>query len=104
MLCPLLTSQPRLTHFSTEREFVVAQRRWQENVKSLRLALDRVPDAARKDKFENWWERISEIVGILEGRSEVVEAVCSDLGGDWKELCAAWGVFVDHRLQRQDLP
>jgi nuclear pore complex protein Nup85 len=104
-LRPLLSEQPRLVHFQTEREFVVAQRRWKERVKSVRLELDRVPDHSRRDRDGDWWTSLSNIVGILEGRADVLKAVCLDvMDGDWKEFCAAWGVFVDHRLLRQDLP
>jgi nuclear pore complex protein Nup85 len=73
-------------------------------VKSLRLELDRIPERERSDAFENWWNRVSDIVGILEGRGEVVKRVCFELGSDWKEVCAAWGIFIDPRLRRQDLP
>jgi nuclear pore complex protein Nup85 len=103
-LRPLLAAQPRLLHFSAEREFVVAQRRWKDRVKSLRLELDRVPEDAREDNSGDWWDYLSNIIGILEGRAEIIEEVCLDFGGDWKEVCVAWGIFVDHRLRRQDLP
>ncbi|KAI0310662.1 nucleoporin Nup85-like protein [Amylostereum chailletii] len=103
-LRPILSAQPRLTNFSTERDFVVAQRRWIERVKALRVALDRIPEKSRGVETNNWWGSISDIVGILEGRPEIIQTVCLGIGGDWKDLCAAWGIFVDHRLQRQDLP
>lgn len=66
--------------------------------------MDQVPEAERTDDFDNWWDRLSDIVGILEGRGEIVQRVCEELGADWKEVCATWGVFVDPRLRRQDLP
>ncbi|KAI0048718.1 hypothetical protein FA95DRAFT_1594946 [Auriscalpium vulgare] len=103
-LSPLLESHPRITHFSTERDFVVAFRRWKERVKSIRLELDRVPEKERRDDYADWWSHFSNIVGILEGRDEIIRSICTELGGDWKEVCAAWGVYVDHRLRRQDLP
>jgi nuclear pore complex protein Nup85 len=103
-LHPLLKTHPRLIHFSTERDFVIANRRWRDKVKSLRLELDRVPEEDRRDDFENWWNHFSDIAGILEGRYEVIQRVCVTLGADWKEVCAAWGVFVDYRIRRQDLP
>ncbi|KAI0057204.1 hypothetical protein BV25DRAFT_1872473 [Artomyces pyxidatus] len=103
-LAPILESHPRLIQFSTERDFVVAFRRWKEKVKSLRLELDRVPEDVRHDDFADWWNHLSGIVGILEGRQEVIRNICVDLGSDWKEVCSAWGVFIDHRLRRQDLP
>ncbi|KAM5544312.1 hypothetical protein V8D89_001972 [Ganoderma adspersum] len=103
-LSPLLTDHPRLNHFNAERDFAVASRRWKGKVKTLRIELDRVPESERDDGFENWWDRFSDIVGILEGRDDVIKKVCLELGADWKEVCAAWGIFIDTRLRRQDLP
>ncbi len=73
-------------------------------MKTLRVELDRIPEDVREDDFDNWWDRFSDIVGILEGREEVVKRLCNDLGADWKEVCVAWGVFIDPRIRRQDLP
>ena len=103
-LIPLLTNHPRFTQFSTERDFSVASRRWKDQVKTLRVELDRIPEDVRDDDFDNWWDRFSDIVGILEGREEVIKRLCNELGADWKEVCAAWGVFIDPRVRRQDLP
>ena len=103
-LSPLLTNHPRLHQFAAERDFAIASRRWRDKVRTLRIELDRVPEHERDDGFENWWDRVSDIVGILEGRADVVKKVCAELGADWKEVCAAYGVFVDTRLRRQDLP
>ncbi|CAL1715565.1 unnamed protein product [Somion occarium] len=103
-LTPLLTEHPRLQQFTAERDFAIASRRWKDKVKTLRVELDRVPEDARDDGFENWWDRLSDIVGILEGRAEVIKRVCEELGADWKEVTAVWGVFVDGRLRRSDLP
>ena len=103
-LIPLLTNHPRLHQFDAERDFAIASRRWKDKVKTLRIELDRVPEADRDDGFDNWWDRLSDIVGILEGRQEVLKRVCNDLGADWKEVCIAWGIFVDPRIRRQELP
>jgi nuclear pore complex protein Nup85 len=65
---------------------------------------ERVPEDVRFDDFENWWDRLGDIVGILEGRPDVLQRVCEDLGADWKEICVAWTIFVDPRMRRQDLP
>ena len=75
-------------------------------MKALRVELHYVPEdeGSRFDGWDNWWDRLSDIVGILEGREEVLMRVVQDLGGGWKEVCAAWGVFVDPRLRRQELP
>lgn len=100
---PLIESQPRLMNFTVEREFAHAMRRWGDKVKALRIEMDRVPEKERFDRFENWWERLSDIVGILEGRQDVVQRVCDDLGADWKEVAVAWSIFVDPRMRRQDM-
>lgn len=102
-LAPLIETQPRLQNFTAERDFAYASRRWNDKVKALRIEMDRISEDKRYDDFDNWWDRLSDIVGILEGRAEVIKRVCVELGSDWKEVCAAWGVFVDVRLRRQDL-
>lgn len=104
VLIPLIDEQPRLQNYSAERDFAFASRRWRERVHTLRVEMDRVPEDDREDDFDNWWDRLSDIVGILEGRVDVLKRVCEELGSDWKEVCAAWGIFVDTRLRRQDLP
>lgn len=86
-----------------QREYVIAARRWGDNVKALRFTLDRVPEDARHDGFDNWWEQFSDIVGLLEGRADILLRVCTELGADWKEVCVAWGIFVNARLQRIDM-
>ncbi|KAI0343020.1 hypothetical protein BDW22DRAFT_1329132 [Trametopsis cervina] len=103
-LVPLLTNHPRLHQFNSERDFAIASRRWKDKVKTLRIELDYVPEDGRDDGFDNWWDRFSDLVSILEGRAEVLKKLCTDLGADWKEVCVAWGIFVDPRLRRQDLP
>lgn len=103
-LSPLLQSQPHLQSFEAERDFAYASHRWKEKVQALRIELDSVPEDNRHDGIENWWDRLSDIVGILEGRSEVIRRVCEDLGTDWREVSVSWGVFTDVRLRRQDLP
>ncbi|KAJ8520283.1 hypothetical protein ONZ45_g2879 [Pleurotus djamor] len=103
-LIPIIETQPFLQQFSSERDFAHASHRWKEKVKELRIEMDFVPEDDRSDDFDNWWARMSDIVGILEGRESVVQRVCEDLDADWKEVCAAWGIFLDTRLRRQDLP
>ncbi|KAJ3504253.1 hypothetical protein NMY22_g17984 [Coprinellus aureogranulatus] len=102
-LAPLIETQPRLDNFNSEREFAQSTRRWKDRVQALRIDLNRVPESRRFDGFENWWERLSDIVGILEGRGEVVKRVCDELGSDWKEVCVAWGIFVDPRMRRDEI-
>ncbi|KAJ7115936.1 Nup85 nucleoporin-domain-containing protein [Mycena epipterygia] len=103
-MASIIASQPRLQNFTAERDFAYASRRWKDKVKAIRVEMDQIPEADRYDDFDNWWDRLSDIVGVLEGRGEIVQRVCEELGADWKEVCAAWGVFVDSRLRRQDLP
>lgn len=103
-LVPLVETHPRLPQFTAERDFAYASRKWKDKVKALRVEMDRIPEDSRFDEFCNWWDPLSDVVGILEGRGEVIQRVCQELGADWKEACAAWGIFVDNRLRRQDLP
>lgn len=102
-LIEVLTTRPSLLMSKNQREYAIAARRWQENVRSLRFTLDGVPEDARHDGFDNWWEQLSDIVGVLEGRDHVLSRVCAELGADWKEVCVAWGIFVNARLQRHDM-
>lgn len=104
IISPLIVEQPRLQNYTTEREFAHASRRWRDRVKALRVTMDRVPEDERTDdSYNNWWDKMSDIVGVLEGRGEVLIRVCIELGTDWKEVCAAWGIFVDTRLRRRDI-
>ncbi|PCH44067.1 hypothetical protein WOLCODRAFT_76869 [Wolfiporia cocos MD-104 SS10] len=103
-LVPIVSSHPRLREFNSEREFVIKLRRWRDNVKTLRFELDRVPEEEREDSTADWWEWFSDIVGVLEGREEVVRRVCEELRTGWKELLAVLCMFVETRMQRTDLP
>ena len=103
-LIPLLESQPRLINFTAEKDFAIAIRRWKDKMKALRIDMDEIPEANRSDSFSNWWDRLSDIVGILEGRPDVLQRVCEELGADWKEVCVAWSVFVTPRMRREELP
>ncbi|KAL1742117.1 Nup85 nucleoporin-domain-containing protein [Schizophyllum fasciatum] len=104
-LIPIIESQPHLQNFTSEREFMIAHHRWRERVKAVRVQMERVPEADRADDVEFWWDNLSDIVGILEGRSDIVQRVCEEFEEpDWKEVCAAWGIFVNPRLRRQELP
>ena len=82
-----------------------ARHRWRERVKAVRVQMERVPEGDRADDVEFWWDNLSDIVGILEGRGDIVQRVCEEFEEpDWKEVCAAWGIFVNPRLRRQELP
>ncbi len=100
----LLEKHPRQIQFSTEREFFTASRRWKDRAKALRLELDRVPEDDRNDGYENWWENVSDVLGILEGREEILLRVCVVVGGGWKEIVCTYGVWIDVGLRRSELP
>lgn len=100
----IIEAQPRLQNFAAERDFAYASRRWKDRVQAVRIQMEQVAERDRYDDFDNWWDRVSDIVGILEGRGDIIQRVCAELGADWKEVCAAWGIFVNPRLRRQDLP
>lgn len=110
LLIPLVTSQPRLQNYSSEREFAYAARRWRDKVKALRIEMDKVPESERttdvgEEGEEDWWARLSDIVGILEGRFEIIQRIVEEeFAGDWKEAVVAWGMFVDGRTRRENLP
>lgn len=110
LLTPLVHNQPRLQNYSSEREFAYAARRWRDKVKALRIEMDKIPEGERTVDLgergeEDWWEKLSDIVGVLEGRFEVVKRIVDEeFEGDWKEAVVAWGMFVDGRTRRQDLP
>jgi len=103
-LIPLMGSQPRMVNFISEKDFVYASRRWNDKVKAIRLDMDHVPKDKRSDGFENWWSRLGDIVGVLEGRGDVIQRVCEELGANWKEVVAAWCIFVEPRMRRHGLP
>lgn len=105
LVIPLLQSQPKLYDCRSEKEFAHALRRWKDRVKAVRLEMDGVNEVDRRDDSgADWWMGLSNVVGILEGRKDVILRVCDDNAADWKEVVAAWGMFVDPRMRRQDLP
>jgi nuclear pore complex protein Nup85 len=103
-LIPLIKDQPRAHQASTEKEFKVARRKWSDRVKLARIEFDRVPEAERDDGFENWWNWMSSILGVLEGREEVLIRVCNEIGAEWKDIVAAWTIFKEPDATRMDLP
>lgn len=103
-LVALLEKHPRQRNFSTEKEFLATSRRWKDKVKALRIELDRVPERDRSDHFENWWENVSDMLGILEGREDILQRICIELGGGWKEIICVYGIWVNVSLRRADLP
>jgi nuclear pore complex protein Nup85 len=73
-------------------------------VDKLRLDVNQVSQSDRNNGSENWWDKLNDIVSVLEGRDDVIQRVCENLGADWKEVCIAWGIFVDTRQRRDELP
>lgn len=103
-LVDLLEKHPRQKHVNTEQEFHSNSRRWRDRVRSLRIELDRVPEDDRNDGFENWWDNVSDLIGVMEGREEVLQRACVALGGGWKDIVCAHGVWTDIGLRRSELP
>jgi nuclear pore complex protein Nup85 len=72
--------------------------------------MDKIPEKERTVVIgqrgeEDWWEKLSDIVGILEGRFEIVKRIVDEeFTGDWKDAVVAYGMFVNGRMRRQDLP
>jgi len=110
LLQPLVMNQPHLRNFTSEREFVFAAHQWRNEIKALRVEMDKIPERERTVHLgsrgeEDWWEKLSDIVSLLEGESQVLKRIIkTELKGDWKEGVAAWGMFVDWRTRRQSLP
>jgi nuclear pore complex protein Nup85 len=100
-LVPLVSDLPRLQNYIAERDFTHAAKSWKKKVEELRIELDRLRDS---EKDEAWYTWLDDIVALLEGRGDVVKRICYDLGCEWKEVCAVWGVFVDPRMRRADIP
>jgi len=110
LLQPLVMNQPHLRNFTSERKFVFAAHQWRDEVKALRVEMDKIPERERTVHLgskggEDWWEKLSDIVSLLEGESQVLRRIIkTELKGDWKEGVSAWGMFVDWRTRRQSLP
>jgi len=110
LLQPLVMNQPHLRNFTSEREFVFAARQWRDQVKALRVEMDKIPERERTVHLdlrggEDWWEKLSDIVSLLEGESQKFKQIIkTKFSGDWKEGVAAWSIFVDRRTRRESLP
>ncbi|TFK52007.1 hypothetical protein OE88DRAFT_1735010 [Heliocybe sulcata] len=103
-LIPLLQSHPHVRDYASVAEFSRASPRWKDKIKALRSEMSSISHDDRDDGFENWWDRMSDILSILEGRFSVIKHVCQELGADWKEICAAYATLVHPTLSRGDLP
>ncbi|KZT07396.1 uncharacterized protein LAESUDRAFT_677822 [Laetiporus sulphureus 93-53] len=103
LLSRLLNERPRMLKSATDKEFIINTRRWKHRFQELRIKLGRVAEQDRDDGFDNWWERLNEITGVLEGRQQVMKRVCSNLGLDWKERVILYCIHVNPRLHRDTL-
>ena len=98
----VLNAQPRSTSFSTENEFFVAHRRWLQEVRQLRVEVDMLDDG---DGRGEWREGLEDMMGVLEGKQDVIVRMCSDEEGGhgWREAVGVWGIWVNVELRRDDL-
>ncbi|KDQ19196.1 hypothetical protein BOTBODRAFT_171134 [Botryobasidium botryosum FD-172 SS1] len=108
-LTSLITSHPRSTEFSTEHEFLSMHRRWAAGVKQLRQEIDLLeewdgratgPGGAGEGE---WREGIELLCGIMEGKKEALFDICDREGWGWREALGAWGVWIDVRLNREEV-
>ncbi|KAJ7486129.1 hypothetical protein B0H11DRAFT_2192520 [Mycena galericulata] len=88
----IITSQPRLQSFAAESHLAYTSRRWKDKVKAIRAEMEQTPETDRYDDFDNWWDRLSDIVGILEA------------GAKLSSVCARSSASIGQRLRRQYLP
>ncbi|KAG9019091.1 hypothetical protein FRB90_006405, partial [Tulasnella sp. 427] len=102
-LVKTLESHPRSTSYGTEQEFFSAHARWSDSVRTLRREL-RMLD--KSEGVGDWREGVEDLVGILEGKHDVLMKVCSEGDGaeGWREAIAVWGIWVRPDFKRQDLP
>jgi nuclear pore complex protein Nup85 len=104
LLSALVADMPRLTRFTTLKAFESARDAWRGQVRLAREALVAIPEAARDDGFENWWNWASDIVGVLEGSEYILGDLCKQLGVDWKGVVAARALFAKKLPRRGQLP
>ncbi|CAE6511949.1 unnamed protein product [Rhizoctonia solani] len=106
-LVPVLETHPRSSEFQRESGFVTAHLRWRERVAEVRIAFDKAVDAAPGEGDEDEWSRwVDELLGVLEGDSGVVFALCNEAvedGWGFREVIGVWGVWVDVGLKRTQL-
>ncbi len=53
-----------------------------------------------RDRMRDWEEYLMVVADLLSGDEEVVVRECED----WMEVLGAWGVLVDVKLKRTELP
>ncbi|KAJ3729947.1 hypothetical protein DFJ43DRAFT_471888 [Lentinula guzmanii] len=97
MLIPVVESHPRL--FTTEED----SRKLKDRVKALRVETDRIPEESRLDDYCNWWNSLSDFVGILEGRGEVIQRICLEGGRIFRPCSMLWPDHSTYSLYPADV-
>lgn len=92
----LVDSFPRSITFQTEREFLNKARDWRRSAKDAAVEFAELAGAGAQDDDE---EGLKELMELLLGNEEVI----LERSEDWKEAVAAWGVWVNPGLRRDDL-
>ncbi|KAJ1307003.1 hypothetical protein OPQ81_007983 [Rhizoctonia solani] len=102
-LIPVLESHPRSTEFQRESGFLTAHSRWRERVAEVRVAFDKAVDADPGEGDEDEWSRwVDELLGVLEGDSGVVFALCNEAvedGWGFREVIGVWGCLGRRGLE-----
>jgi nuclear pore complex protein Nup85 len=104
LLGKLVAQMPRLTAFTSQKAYESARDAWLGQVRLAREALVKIPESARDDGFENWWNWISDMVGVMEGSDYILGDLCRQLGADWKDVVAARALFARKLPTRRKLP
>ncbi|CAE7174105.1 unnamed protein product [Rhizoctonia solani] len=106
-LVPVIETHPRSSDFQRESGFLTAHSRWRERVAEVRVAFDKIVDVEPEGGDEDEWSRwVDELLGVLEGDSGVVFALCNEAvedGWGFREVIGVWGVWVDVGLKRTQL-
>jgi nuclear pore complex protein Nup85 len=113
-----LESAPRSTDpvYTQEHQFYYAHVGWKNALKAQVMAFGRgrprgewfeYEDEGRgdvsddiRDQMRDWEEYLMVVADLLSGDEEVVLRECED----WMEVLGAWGVLVDVKLKRAELP
>ncbi|KAL8279181.1 hypothetical protein RQP46_008437 [Phenoliferia psychrophenolica] len=93
----LIDSFPRSTAFKTEREFLVKSREWRRDAQDAQTEFAELAQEPGQDEDE---DGLRGLLKILVGE----EGAVLEHSEDWREAVAAWGVWVNSGLRRDDLP
>ena len=92
----LVDTFPRSTAFKTEREFLAKSREWRQEAQEAQAEFANLAQEAGQDEDE---DGLRGLLKVLAGE----EAAVVELSEDWREATAAWGVWVNSGLRRDDL-